>query len=98
MQCLNGEDPKSVRSIVLTASGGALRDVPIEKLHKVTAREALNHPVWNMGKKVTIDSATLFNKGLEVIEAMHLSRLLPKNQSSDASRKHNSRHGRIHRR
>lgn len=77
MQCLNGEDPKSVRSIVLTASGGALRDVPIEKLHKVTAREALNHPVWNMGKKVTIDSATLFNKGLEVIEAMHLFSLTP---------------------
>lgn len=77
MQCLNGEDPKSVRSIVLTASGGALRDVPIEKLHKVTAREALNHPVWNMGKKVTIDSATLFNKGLEVIEAMHLFSLAP---------------------
>lgn len=77
MQCLNGEDPKSVRSIVLTASGGALRDVPIEKLHKVTAREALNHPVWNMGKKVTIDSATLFNKGLEVIEAMQLFSLAP---------------------
>lgn len=77
MQCLNGEDPKSVRSIVLTASGGALRDVPIEKLHKVAAREALNHPVWNMGKKVTIDSATLFNKGLEVIEAMHLFSLAP---------------------
>lgn len=77
MQCLNGEDPKSVRSIVLTASGGALRDVPIEKLHKVTTREALNHPVWNMGKKVTIDSATLFNKGLEVIEAMHLFSLAP---------------------
>lgn len=71
-QCLEGEDPKAVKSLVLTASGGALRDMPVEKLHKVTAREALNHPVWNMGKKVTIDSATLFNKGLEVIEAMRL--------------------------
>ncbi len=72
MSCLDGEEAKSVRSLVLTASGGALRDMPVEKLHKVTAREALNHPVWNMGRKVTIDSATLFNKGLEVIEAMRL--------------------------
>lgn len=72
MECLAGEDAKSVRNIVLTASGGALRDVPVDKLYKTTAREALNHPVWNMGRKVTIDSATLFNKGLEVIEAMHL--------------------------
>ncbi len=72
MECLEGVDPKYVRSLILTASGGALRDWPKEKLYKVTARDALNHPVWNMGKKVTIDSATLFNKGLEVIEAMHL--------------------------
>lgn len=72
MECLKGEDPKSVKSVILTASGGALRDLPLERLPKVTAREALNHPVWSMGKKVTIDSATLFNKGLEVIEAMKL--------------------------
>lgn len=72
MECLEEADPKYVRSLILTASGGALRDWPKEKLYKVTARDALNHPVWNMGKKVTIDSATLFNKGLEVIEAMHL--------------------------
>ena len=72
MECLSGADPKSVKSLILTASGGALRDLPQEKLYKVTAREALNHPVWSMGKKVTIDSATLFNKGLEVIEAMRL--------------------------
>ena len=72
MECLSGADPKSVKSLILTASGGALRDLPQEKLCKVTAREALNHPVWSMGKKVTIDSATLFNKGLEVIEAMRL--------------------------
>ena len=71
-ECLKGEDGKYVKNIILTASGGALRDMPTEKLAKVTAREALNHPVWNMGKKVTIDSATLFNKGLEVIEAMRL--------------------------
>lgn len=72
MECLSGADPKSVKSLILTASGGALRDLPQEKLCKVTAREALNHPIWSMGKKVTIDSATLFNKGLEVIEAMRL--------------------------
>lgn len=57
---------------MLTASGGALRDVPTSQLAKVKAEDALKHPVWNMGKKVTIDSATLFNKGLEVIEAMRL--------------------------
>lgn len=72
MQCLAGEDKKSVASVILTASGGALRDIPVDRLPKMTAKEALSHPVWNMGKKITIDSATLFNKGLEVIEAMHL--------------------------
>ena len=70
--CLKGEDKKSIKKLTLTASGGALRDVPISKLPKVKADEALKHPVWNMGKKVTIDSATLFNKGLEIIEAMRL--------------------------
>ncbi len=70
--CLKGEDKKYVKSLVLTASGGALRDIPIGQLSKVKAEDALKHPVWNMGKKVTIDSATLFNKGLEVIEAMRL--------------------------
>lgn len=70
--CLRGEEKKYVKSLVLTASGGALRDIPISQLAKVKAEDALKHPVWNMGKKVTIDSATLFNKGLEVIEAMRL--------------------------
>ncbi|MCM1305738.1 MAG: 1-deoxy-D-xylulose-5-phosphate reductoisomerase [Bacteroides sp.] len=70
--CLRGEDKKQVKSLVLTASGGALRDLPQEKLSKIKADDALRHPVWKMGKKVTIDSATLFNKGLEVIEAMRL--------------------------
>ena len=72
MECLSGADPKSVKSLILTASGGALRDLPQEKLSNVTAREALTHPVSSMGKKVTLHSATLFNKGLEVIEAMRL--------------------------
>lgn len=70
--CLKGENKSSVESLLLTASGGALRDVPLSRLPKVKAEEALKHPVWNMGKKITIDSATLFNKGLEVIEAMRL--------------------------
>lgn len=70
--CLKGEEKKFVKSLVLTASGGALRDIPPSQLAKVKAEDALKHPVWNMGKKVTIDSATLFNKGLEVIEAMRL--------------------------
>lgn len=70
--CLKGEEKKSVKKLYLTASGGALRDLPIGKLAKVKAEEALKHPVWSMGKKVTIDSATLFNKGLEIIEAMRL--------------------------
>lgn len=72
MDCLSGIEHKDIKSLILTASGGALRDIAIERLPKVTPREALNHPVWSMGKKVTIDSATLFNKGLEVIEAMRL--------------------------
>lgn len=72
MDCLSGVAHKDIKSLILTASGGALRDIAIERLPKVTPREALNHPVWSMGKKVTIDSATLFNKGLEVIEAMRL--------------------------
>ena len=70
--CLRGENKKFVKSLVLTASGGALRDMPASALAKVKAEDCLKHPVWSMGKKVTIDSATLFNKGLEVIEAMRL--------------------------
>lgn len=70
--CLRGENKKFVKRLVLTASGGALRDMPASALAKVKAEDCLKHPVWSMGKKVTIDSATLFNKGLEVIEAMCL--------------------------
>lgn len=70
--CLKGEDIKSVKSLILTASGGALRDMPSSQLAKVKPEDALKHPVWMMGKKITIDSATLFNKGLEVIEAVRL--------------------------
>lgn len=68
-QCLNGEDRSSVSRIVLTASGGAFRHYNRQQLKDVTPEQALKHPNWAMGKKVTVDSATLMNKGLEVIEA-----------------------------
>jgi len=68
-QCLWGEHRSEVSRLVLTASGGPFRQRPLASLARVTAAEALQHPTWQMGKKVTIDSATLFNKGLEVIEA-----------------------------
>ena len=71
-QCLWGEEGNEVRRIILTASGGALRDLPIEALPEVTPKQALRHPTWNMGKKITIDSATLLNKGMETIEARWL--------------------------
>jgi 1-deoxy-D-xylulose-5-phosphate reductoisomerase len=71
-QCLAGEDASSVSRLVLTASGGALRDLPLNELEAITPQAALAHPTWQMGPKITIDSATLFNKGLEVIEARWL--------------------------
>lgn len=71
MQCLS-QSSKCVKNIILTASGGAFRDLTAEELKNVTPERALLHPVWKMGKKVTVDSATLMNKGLEVIEAMYL--------------------------
>ena len=68
-QCLDGRRPEEVRRLVLTASGGPFRKRPRDSFAGVTAAEALNHPTWSMGRKITIDSATLMNKGLEVIEA-----------------------------
>jgi 1-deoxy-D-xylulose-5-phosphate reductoisomerase len=68
-QCLEGRDPAHVRRLLLTASGGPFRKAPEELLPNVTVEQALRHPTWNMGPKITIDSATLFNKGLEMIEA-----------------------------
>ena len=73
-QCLQGEGPEISR-LILTASGGPFIGWPAQRLLKVTAAQALNHPTWKMGKKVTVDSATLFNKGLEVIEAHWLFNL-----------------------
>ena len=71
-QCLQGVPAGGLRRIVLTASGGAFRDWPVEKLPEVTVADALKHPNWSMGQKITVDSATLMNKGLEVIEAHYL--------------------------
>jgi len=71
-QCLQGESRQAVERLLLTASGGPFRSVPKEELARVTPEEALRHPTWRMGPKVTIDSATLMNKGLEVIEARWL--------------------------
>ena len=68
-QCLHGEASAEVRRLIITASGGPLRRMPREKMGEVTVEQALAHPTWRMGPKVTIDSATLMNKGLEVIEA-----------------------------
>jgi len=72
MQCLNGEEKKTVKSIIITASGGSFRDKSRKELIGVNVNDALNHPNWSMGAKITIDSATMMNKGLEVIEAHHL--------------------------
>jgi 1-deoxy-D-xylulose-5-phosphate reductoisomerase len=71
-QCLRNASRTEVRRLILTASGGPFRNTPKEKLATVTREEALNHPTWRMGKKISIDSATLMNKGLEVIEASWL--------------------------
>ncbi len=71
-QCLQGLPPGGLRKIILTASGGAFRDWPVEQLPQATVADALKHPNWSMGQKITIDSATLMNKGLEVIEAHYL--------------------------
>lgn len=71
-QCLNGESHKNVEKLIITASGGSFRDLSRDALKDVTVQDALNHPNWSMGKKITIDSATMMNKGLEVIEAKWL--------------------------
>lgn len=71
-QCLAGNDPAQVRVITLTASGGPFRDWTLEQLSTATPAQAVKHPNWDMGAKISVDSATMFNKGLELIEAHHL--------------------------
>jgi len=72
LQSLRGHLRQDIKRVILTASGGPFRDLPLDQMHKVTAAQALKHPNWQMGPKITIDSATLMNKGLEVIEAKWL--------------------------
>jgi len=76
-QCLRGGKMREVQSIWLTASGGPFRNTPKAKFASITVEEALNHPTWKMGRRITIDSATLMNKGFEVIEACRLFDLAP---------------------
>jgi 1-deoxy-D-xylulose-5-phosphate reductoisomerase len=71
-QCLKSGRKEDIKRLILTSSGGPFRQYPIESFSSITVEQALKHPTWNMGKKITIDSATLFNKGLEIIEAVYL--------------------------
>ncbi|MFC4166535.1 1-deoxy-D-xylulose-5-phosphate reductoisomerase [Teichococcus aestuarii] len=71
-QALDTRDPSAIEQIVLTASGGPFREMPLERMAQVTPEQALRHPVWSMGAKISIDSATMMNKGLELIEAARL--------------------------
>ena len=75
LQCIHGEDRKEVESITITASGGPFRELSKDKFSEITPEKALKHPTWAMGAKITIDSATLMNKGFEVIEAFHLYKM-----------------------
>ncbi len=74
-QCLEGEQRKDLKSIILTASGGPFRDWSLKEMETATLKQALKHPNWSMGTRITIDSASMFNKALELIEAMHLFEL-----------------------
>jgi 1-deoxy-D-xylulose-5-phosphate reductoisomerase len=76
-QCLTGAEARGIEKVVLTASGGPFRDWPLERMACVTPEQARRHPVWSMGAKISIDSATMMNKGLEVIEAARLFALPP---------------------
>jgi len=76
-QCLEGRDRAAVKRVILTASGGPFRQLARERFSSITVADALNHPTWNMGNKITIDCATMMNKGLEVIEARWLFDLKP---------------------
>lgn len=76
-QCLVGEDPETVRRLIITASGGPFRKFTAEQLKNVTVEDALHHPRWNMGAKITIDSATMLNKAFEIIEARWLFNISP---------------------
>ncbi len=78
-QCIQGENKNDIKRLIITASGGSFRDKSREELENVTKEDALKHPNWSMGEKITIDSATMMNKGFEVIEAHHLFDISPYN-------------------
>lgn len=69
LQCIEGESVESIQKIIITASGGPFRDYTLDQMQSITVEDALNHPNWDMGAKITIDSSTMMNKGLEIIEA-----------------------------
>ena len=94
LQALQGEALKDIKSITITASGGSFRDLSRDDLKRVTKQDALKHPNWSMGDKITIDSATMMNKGLEVIEAHHLFRL-PYDQIETLIHKESIVHGMV---
>jgi len=94
LQALQGEALKDIKSITITASGGSFRDLSRDDLKCVTKQDALKHPNWSMGDKITIDSATMMNKGLEVIEAHHLFRL-PYDQIETLIHKESIIHGMV---
>ncbi len=81
-QCLRGEDPQTVEKLIITASGGPFRRFTAAQLHDVTCRDALHHPRWHMGNKITIDSATMMNKAFEIIEARWLFNVTPERISA----------------
>ena len=76
-QLIDGRDPADIRTYTLTASGGPFRTWPAERIAEATPQQAVAHPTWSMGAKISVDSATLMNKGLELIEAHHLFGLAP---------------------
>ena len=98
-QCFRAGRRSEVAKLILTASGGPFRETPAADLARVTPEQALNHPTWKMGQRITIDSATLMNKGFEVIEACWLFDLAAEGcRSGGASAVQGSRHGGVHRR
>ncbi len=95
-QCLEAKRNEEIQNLILTASGGPFRQLPAEQLKNVTKSDALRHPTWKMGQKITIDSATLFNKGLEMIEARWLFNVpMSRVQVIDSSAEHRALNGRI---